>query len=219
MLTRVQKNRTQGQRRERGVVVHILKTLVLIIMPLLMESVIPVTVEAAPTTIKKGTSVFTMTSAPIVLSNIKPATELGIGSTTAFATAQVRIDWIAPAADATLSADNTYAVEAPQTRTINPLWTWAFQLTDNTRPTVKVAYVVTGANGQTGVFSNSLDPASTIAVTVNPNGVTAVNVGKVSNNRWSLTDSVDISFNFGGIKNSGTYSGTVQANITSVNFQ
>ncbi|EAT59563.1 hypothetical protein [Chlorobium ferrooxidans] len=216
MLTKVQKNETPGFKKERIAVLHLLKTLALIIMPLLVESVLATPAVAAPASIVSGTSVFTMTSAPIVLSNIKPATELGLGNTTAYATAQVQLDWINPAAESTLSAGNTYASQQPQTRTINPLWTWAFRLNNTTVPSVSVTYTVTGANGQPGVFSNSLDPSSTIAVTVIPNGVTAT---KRSSNRWTLTDSVNISFNFGSIKNSGTYSGTVKANITAVNFQ
>jgi len=216
MLTRVQKNEMPGLKQSRIAVLHLLKTLALIIMPLLVESLIPLPGVAAPASIKAGTSVFTMTSAPIVLSNIKPATELGLGNTTAYATAQVQLDWINPAAESTLSADNTYASQQPQTRTINPLWTWSFRLNNTTVPSVSVTYTVTGANGQSGVFSNSLDPTSTIAVTVIPNGLTAL---KRRNNRWTLTDSVNISFNFGGIKNSGIYSGTVKANITAVNFQ
>ncbi|NTW68666.1 MAG: hypothetical protein HGB23_02310 [Chlorobiaceae bacterium] len=216
MYTRVQRNERQGFRKASGAFVHVLKTLTLIIMPLLMVSVMTTPAVAATARIVSGSSVFTMTSAPITLSNIKPATELGLGSTTAYATAQVQIDWIAPGADATLSADNTYTSQVPQTRTIDPLWTWKFQLDNSNTPSVNVSYTVTGLNGQAGVFSNSLDPTSTIAVTVIPNGVTAT---KRTNKRWTLTDSVNISFNFGGIKNSGSYSGTVKATITSVNFQ
>lgn len=216
MLTRVKKNRTPLPRRASGVVVHILKTLVLIIMPLLVESVMAREAVAATANIVSGTSVFTMTATPITLSKIQPATELGLGNNTAYATAQVQIDWIAPAADATLSAGNTYAAQQPQTRTITQLWTWTFKLNNNNTPGVNVSYTVTGLNGQAGVFSNALDPTSTIAVTVIPNGVTATKTGTRA---WRLTDSVDISFNFGGIKNSGTYSGTVTAKVTSVNFQ
>jgi len=160
-----------------------------------------------------------MTSTPITVLSIKPATELGIGTTTAYASAAVEVDWIAPPTDAILSADNTYAAQVPQTRIINPLWTWTFTLSNSTVPTVTVSYTVTGSNGQSGVFSNPDDPSSTIAVTVIPNGVTATTVGKRSNNRWRLTDSVNLSFGYGNIKKSGTYSGSVRANITSVSFQ
>jgi hypothetical protein len=184
-----------------------------------IEAALSLPLSAAITQIKTGTSTFTMSTAPIILTSIKPASELGAAPTVAYATAQVNIDWISPATEAALSADNSYSSPTPQTRTISPVWTWTFTLNNGTRPVVTTSYTVKGANNQTGVFSNTNDPTSTIAVSVNPAGVAAVNVGKTSNNKWQLTEAADISFTFANIKKSGTYSGTIQATITSVNFQ
>jgi hypothetical protein len=219
MLKTVNFIKTARRRREGFAVFLSLKFIIPFMLLFLTESIVSIPLFAATASIKPGTSTFTMSSVPITLQSIKPASELGISPTAGYASGAVQIDWIAPSADASLSADNTYSSQVPLTRTINPLWTWTFTLNNSTRPSVTVVYTVTGANGQPGVFSNSIDTSSTIAVTVIPGGVTAVNVGKASNNSWKLTDAVDISFSYVNIKNSGTYSGTVQAKVTPVNFQ
>ncbi|MEI8033740.1 MAG: hypothetical protein WCH05_10380 [Chlorobiaceae bacterium] len=168
--------------------------------------------------IKNNTSSFTMSTLPLTLQAISPSSELAPQPTGGYSPVSVSMDWSGGSPTMTLEATNTYG-STSCTRTIDNLWTWTFTLTDSTRPSVTTEYAVTGANGAAGVFSNSLDPTSTIAVTITKAGAVPTNVGPARNNDWSLTESINISFTFTNIKRSGTYSGTIQATITPTNFQ
>ncbi|MBF0587130.1 hypothetical protein INT08_10720 [Prosthecochloris sp. N3] len=96
-------------------------------------------------------------------------------------------------------------------RRIPDLWEWkALKNKHEDRPDVSVEYILRGGNGEQNVFSNTIDPSSTITVTVRP----LANTVTEKNNQWIFGGGVELELDFAEIRKSGNYEGSIEIRIT-----
>jgi hypothetical protein len=111
--------------------------------------------------------------------------------------------------DAPTSIDLNQTDPAPLTvsRTISPIWTWTFNtsaFSSSNKPTYTTTYTITN-------FTNG---KSTVPVTFSKTTVSPTK----SSNTWTLKEILTLYFDFSNASLTGTYTGSINVNVTATNF-
>lgn len=161
---------------------------------------------------KVNNSVFTPTKTPITASNgqigVRELFIQGDNPDPYTSDAQYSIDWDGSSSQSTsmLNTQTTDPTVQQVTRTINPVWTWTFTGGNfsGTVPAYDTSYSVT----------NFTDGISTVPVTITKTAIRPVKNGS----RWTLQESVTLTFNFSNAKTFGKYTGSINMTVTPTNF-
>jgi hypothetical protein len=112
--------------------------------------------------------------------------------------------------DAPTSIDLNQTDPAPLTvsRIISPIWTWTFNtnaFSSSNKPTYTTTYSITD-------FTNG---TSTVPVTFSKAFVSPTK----SSNTWTMKEILTLYFDFSNASRTGTYTGTINVNVTATNFK
>ncbi|NTV93747.1 MAG: hypothetical protein HGA72_10970 [Chlorobiaceae bacterium] len=149
----------------------------------------------------------------ITLESIK-ASDLGLSSSSLTA-GEITVDSYGQAALPGLTAE-MFSDPTKVTRKIDKLWEWKILKNKNEEiPYFTTEYIVIGSNGSRNTFSSSIDPSSTIGVSLEKKGVV---VQEDKNNQWIVGESVELLLDLADVNRSGQYSGSISALVTISNY-